>query len=133
MTEQAMREITEEELRERLIQEYWRALADGRYHVHREAFALMAYASEDGREIRIWNSRNGVTPFCSHIEELGEIQHTDFGGDACRPQHIPKVGDWIFVDYEPYDVIRGTKERIDRDWEVDDDGAFGFPARRTAG
>jgi hypothetical protein len=38
-------------------------------HQHREAFMLMTYRTEGGAfEKKIWNSRDGVTPFIVHID-----------------------------------------------------------------
>ncbi|QQO30763.1 hypothetical protein JJC00_18945 [Bradyrhizobium diazoefficiens] len=53
---------------------------------HREAFALMWYACECGHRERIWNSRDGVTPF-------GGIQCTSCGGKGFETRGLTHV-DW---------------------------------------
>lgn len=64
------------------------------------AYELLKYQSEDGEETWFfWNSRDGVTPFscCSPKTGIG-LLHTDWGRDAYRPAHVPRPGDWIWVD-----------------------------------
>lgn len=71
-------------------------------HEHPEAFMLMWYATNDGSEReRLWNSRDGVTPFGINSATTGaEMLHT-FKGDVYAPNHVPRVGDRIFVDLTP--------------------------------
>ncbi len=68
---------------------------------HKEAFCLMKYQSGDSLVVEwIWNSRDGVTPFIvKHGSE--ELEHVDFLSDRCVPDHLPKVGDRIFIDLTP--------------------------------
>lgn len=72
-------------------------------HNHAEAFALMKYASKDGRAAELlWNSRDGVTPFVvSSKDGQVELQHVEWKSDLYapdRPNAGLKVGDRIFVD-----------------------------------
>lgn len=95
---------------------------------HREAFCLMEYQPQDQeieklgpgeipetRSIIIWNSRDGVTPFCCSIEGI-EYQHVNWNRDFCDPYHVPKVGDYIFIDCdrEAWEAIE--KAKIEEWW-----------------
>lgn len=76
---------------------YYEILVKQRGVKHPEAFCLMLYKAKDGRNKLIWNSRDGVTPFI-HIDEFGvEYTHINWQGDIYAPNHIPKVGDEIWV------------------------------------
>lgn len=74
---------------------------------HAEAFMLMKYATRkdgpgpDPIVERIWNSRDGVTPFVVRSTDGREMQHVDWRNDVYAPHHPHtglKVGDRIFVD-----------------------------------
>lgn len=93
-------------------------MPDANGYNHAEAFKLMKYASDgdggtDPLVERIWNSRDGVTPFVvsNHPDTrkrfgLVEMRHVDWGQDRIEPfwPHVGlRVGDRIFVDM--------TKER----------------------
>lgn len=67
---------------------------------HAEAFCLMRYESDDHKTIEyIWNSRDGVTPFCVMAKDNKTMMsHTNWQCDECRPDHQPKTGDRIFID-----------------------------------
>lgn len=72
-------------------------------HRHAEAFMVMRYESETGRHSElIWNSRDGITPFCvmprGSSERAEMMRHVDFRGDRCRPFHVPPIGSRIFVN-----------------------------------
>lgn len=72
---------------------------DGRRHV--EAFRLMLYVSDDGEIVEtVWNSRDGVTPFVIGARGLEGVtmKHDLWSGDPYAPEHVPNVGDRIFVD-----------------------------------
>lgn len=55
---------------------------------HKEAFCIMTYRCKDcGFEERIWNSRDGVTPFglaCPHCKGHNHY-HEDWQNDPCNP------------------------------------------------
>lgn len=67
---------------------------------HAEAFCLMWYGCQCGHRERIWNSRDGVTPFTLRCPSCGELtlSHVDWGLDERRPDHIPAYGQRIFVE-----------------------------------
>jgi len=69
---------------------------------YKEAFMLMTYATDDGAEReRLWNSRDGITPFCIESRNGNEMCHVDYAQDRYAPNHVPEVGDRIFVDLTP--------------------------------
>jgi hypothetical protein len=72
---------------------------NGRAHQHREAFCLMWYACECGHQERIWNSRDGVTPFRTLCPSCGRagMQHERWDEDACEPNHRPRAGQRVWV------------------------------------
>jgi hypothetical protein len=104
-------------------------------YYHREAFCLMWYQDTDGNRERIWNSRDGVTPFSIRSRQGLDATHVDWDRDEWRPFHIPEVGDRIFVDLT---VERATEYRTrwyDRncsDPECKDDFLTLFPDREAA-
>jgi hypothetical protein len=77
----------------------------------------MKYVSEyNGRVEWIWNSRDGVTPFCirdPHAPGDYAMQHDDWGEDAFIPNFIPPVGMRIFISNgdEPYLATCGENTR----------------------
>jgi hypothetical protein len=87
-------------------------------HRHAEAFCHMTYESADPRKyikLRIWNSRDGVTPFCMYSKEFGvQLQHSHWASDVCDPTYKPKKGDLIWKTYtekEAEDSARRTLQR----------------------
>lgn len=61
-----------------------------RSHQHIEAFCLMWYQCKTcGHLERIWNSRDGVTPFGIQCPSCSsqECTHVAFGSDQYEPQH----------------------------------------------
>lgn len=93
-------------------------------HDHLEAFCLMTYASED-RAIteRIWNSRDGVTPFVVHSREepFVELSHVDWHNDKCEPHRVPQPGDRIFADMTKEMMAEDHKRTVEECW---DDGEY---------
>jgi hypothetical protein len=78
---------------------------------HPEAFCLMWYGTGVSR-VRIWNSRDGVTPFYMN----GESKHEDWRLDECVPWHVPKIGDLVFVDLTLERATEGRRRYVDRFW-----------------
>ena len=68
---------------------------------HKEAFCLMTYqCGECGTRERIWNSRDGVTPFmisCSRHDCEGMMEHVEWDKDVCNPDYMPKFGERVFI------------------------------------
>ncbi|MEX2444465.1 MAG: hypothetical protein WD492_12730 [Alkalispirochaeta sp.] len=67
---------------------------------HGEAYCLMWYASNDGKtRERIWNSRDGVTPFTiTAADSQTPLRHVDWNLDECVPDYVPPIGSRVFVD-----------------------------------
>lgn len=77
-----------------------------RGHRHVEAFCLMQYQCKDcGHHEVFWNSRDGVTPFCTACPSCGEpsLYHVNFWSDRYAPDHKPHKGQRIWLSM--------TKER----------------------
>jgi hypothetical protein len=67
-------------------------------HKHVEAFAIMKYRQANPLKfVYVWNSRDGVTPFCIIIDGV-EYNHTEFQNDKYAPHYQPQVGEYIFRD-----------------------------------
>jgi hypothetical protein len=94
---------------------------DARGNYHPEAFCLMQYASKDGSERElIWNSRDGVTPFCILSRSSVEMQHVNWKQDRYVPQHLPRVGDRIFVDLTFERAIETQRQNVERWWDEEE-------------
>ncbi len=85
-------------------------------HRHGEAFKVMKYVASDGSIEWIWNSRDGVTPFFIMSMEGLEARHEDWGGDPLAPDHVPKIGDRVFVDLTPERARENAIEFVDKFW-----------------
>jgi hypothetical protein len=78
--------------------------ATSKKYAHKEAFALMWYACICGHRERIWNSRDGVTPFsglfCPSCGgrglEVGGLSHVDWQLDQFAPNHKLHDGQRFF-------------------------------------
>lgn len=87
---------------------------------HKEAFALMWYACACGHRERVWNSRDGVTPYggglcisCGGkgLDDRG-LRHTDFHLDFPAPDHKLHDGQLYFRDGTPEEAVAIIKRRI---------------------
>lgn len=68
---------------------------------HKEAFCLMWYACKTcGHQERMWNSRDGVTPFGMQCPSCGdsEMFHDRWQEDKFAPDHKPHDGQRVWVD-----------------------------------
>lgn len=67
---------------------------------HAEAFKLMMYQCEECREReRIWNSRDGVTPYIIGCRKCGgEASHVNWERDIYMPGYRPQKGERVFRD-----------------------------------
>lgn len=84
---------------------------------HAEAFALMWYRCEEcGHRERIWNSRDGVTPFCIRCPSCGQLhlQHVDWKQDESAPGHKLEKGQRYFRDGTADEAVAITERRIAR-------------------
>jgi len=82
---------------------------------HNEGFKLMWYACECGHTERIWNSRNGVTPFGLACPSCGKpsLLHVAWGGDNYAPKHKCHKGQRFFRDGTPDEAAEIMARRLD--------------------
>lgn len=104
----------------------------------------MTYASDTGEVLVIWNSRDGVTPFgCAHPETGASLTHVRWNEDRYDPNHVPAVGDWIWVDLHDENAMAKAVAFVERWWDDHDmpmrehghfnpDGADGPEAKMRA-
>ncbi len=79
---------------------------------HAEAFCLMWYACGCGHRERIWNSRDGVTPFGLTCPSCGKIMdHVDWWQDQCEPKHKLVKGQRFWRDGTPEDASKIIQAR----------------------
>lgn len=84
-------------------------------HNHGEAFMLMTYACDHcGHLETIWNSRDGVTPFCIECPSCGQMkcQHVDWQRDTYAPDHKPHRGQRFWRDGTPDEAEAIMRRRI---------------------
>jgi hypothetical protein len=67
---------------------------------HAEAFAVMEYISDDGSEReKVWNSRDGVTPFVITLPSGKPATHHNWAADQRMPEDwVPPPGMRCFTD-----------------------------------
>lgn len=86
-------------------------------YTHAEAFCLMWYECRDtgcGHRERIWNSRDGVTPFGMQCPSCGgtELYHAYFGSDEYAPSHMLHLRQRFWRDGTPYEAAAIMQRRI---------------------
>lgn len=90
---------------------------------HKEAFCLMTYRCKDcGFEERIWNSRDGVTPFglaCPNCKGHNHT-HEDWQNDQCNPLFglFMKSGQRYFVNMTMERAREYAARRVDHYIEI---------------
>jgi len=68
-------------------------------YAHKGAYCTMKYQDSVTGEVEVlWNSRDGVTPFCITSRAGNEALHIRFAEDRCEPMHVPALGDRVFAD-----------------------------------
>jgi hypothetical protein len=85
-------------------------------YAHPEAYMLMQYSSDDGEICeRLWNSRDGVTPFGTRSRDGVELRHVNWQDDQYRPYHAHtglRVGDRVFVDMDSEHAGEIARRRV---------------------
>lgn len=87
-----------------------------RGHVHKEAFCLMWYQCRACKHLeRIWNSRDGVTPFGTDCPSCGEdvLYHVAWGRDEYAPEHKLRWGQKFWRDGMPEEAEAIMRRRIE--------------------
>lgn len=85
-------------------------------HAHGEAFKLMWYACREcPARIRIWNSRDGVTPFgmCCPSCGGGGMLHVDWKLDEYAPLHKLLDYQYFWRDGTPDEAEASMRARIE--------------------
>lgn len=89
-------------------------------HTHGEAFCAMKYRCEHcGREEWLWNSRDGVTPFCISCPECARVtrdvvmRHIDWHLDRYQPNRLIARGERFFRDGTIDEAREIARARID--------------------
>jgi hypothetical protein len=81
---------------------------------HAEAFCHMQYAYVGPKKtiyLTIFNSRDGVTPFCFHSKEFGvTLQHVKWQEDKYDPDYVPVSGDLIWRDVKPEEKLQWLQD-----------------------
>lgn len=86
-------------------------------HAHAEAYALMRYDAMDAEPLIAWNSRDGVTPFVIRHNGIERV-HRLFDHDVFAPEHIPDIGQLVFVDLT-YQIAQAlADEYMKGNWEA---------------
>jgi hypothetical protein len=91
---------------------------------HKEAFCLMWYACKAcGHRERIWNSRDGVTPFgCNCPSCNGTLNHVEWHNDTPAPDHKLIPGQRFWRDGTPDEAEAIMRRRIEKakgtQWEA---------------
>lgn len=106
---------------------------------HPEAFCQMQYACKAcGFQEVIWNSRDGVTPFCLQCPQCHGLDetHVNWQQDRCVPDYIPTPGQRIFVDL-PRElaremVIEYMKRNRSRGWDLPPEGTAEWESKVEA-
>jgi hypothetical protein len=102
---------------------------------HGEAYCLMTYVCKDcARKERLWNSRDGVTPFGISCLACGghEMFHENWGDDQYAPEFVMVLGHYpnmrVFVDAKPHHahIIKSAREYVDKYWNHKQ-----YPMRKT--
>lgn len=84
-----------------------------------EAFALMRYRDKVTGAIEvIWNSRDGITPMFVSSRAGNESSHVEWDRDVCAPDHVPSVGDRIFVTMTEARARELATETVEKRWDV---------------
>lgn len=90
-------------------------------HMNGDAFMLFRYEGPGGRREWVWNSRDGVTPFCiPSADGQAELQHANWHLDRYAPYYVPPVGSRIFVDLTE-DLARPLAVKyVEKNWDRED-------------
>lgn len=84
-------------------------------YIFNEAFCLMWYTCKCGHRERIWNSRDGITPFAMSCPSCGNatLQHTHWNSDEPAPNHKLHEGQRFWRDGTPDDAEAIMTRRLD--------------------
>lgn len=99
-----------------------------------EAFMLMRYEGAGGRREWLWNSRDGITPFCIASADRGaELHHGNWHLDRYEPFYVPAVGSRVFVDLTEDTARPLAQDYVERHWDRGQCQMQGHPDFAAAG
>lgn len=85
--------------------------------MHPDGFNLMKYRSDDGVDDEwIWNSRAGITPFIATLSNGKTATHVDWSQDRHLPNHVPAIGNLVFVDATEDRLRARAVSFVERHW-----------------
>lgn len=89
--------------------------ADAKGPVHKEAYCLMWYGCRCGHCERIWNSRDGVTPFAMVCPSCGKdtLSHVVWSSDTPAPDHKLHPRQRFWRDGTKEEAVAIMRARID--------------------
>lgn len=84
-------------------------------HIYNDAYMLMWYVCGlCGHKERIWNSRDGITPFATTCPSCGKLmQHARWDLDTYAPDHQPLIGQRYWRDGTPDEAAEIMRRRIE--------------------
>ena len=84
-----------------------------------DALMLMWYQCKKCKtREQIWNSRPRVTPFGTDCQKCdGGMNHVDWHLDVFAPNHVPKTGDLIFIDWSREAAEKHESKKIEKYWD----------------
>jgi hypothetical protein len=87
-------------------------------HESHDAFLLMRYEGAAGRREWVWNSRDGVTPFCiPSADGKADLHHGNWHLDRYEPFYVPPIGSRVFVDLTEEAARPRAIEYVERHWD----------------
>jgi hypothetical protein len=83
-----------------------------------EAYMIMTYECKECKiKERIWNSRDGVTPFLVGCKVCdGIMKHIDWDKDGFDPDYQPKDDDRVFVDLTMQRALEKASRQVEKMW-----------------
>lgn len=101
---------------------------------HKEAFCLMKYVAEDNSEVEwIWNSRDGVTPFCVHNRAGDKIlRHSDWHLDRRILDYQPVPCERVFVSLSLERATQRAWRMVEQCWDRDTQMSQRFTTKENA-
>lgn len=81
----------------------------------RDSYQLMEYTCDKcGTVERIWNGRDGVSPFMIKCARCGgTMQHTNWNKDRCVPDYKPPKDSRYFSDFTRERAAEAAKKRVE--------------------
>lgn len=100
------------------------------------AFCLVRYITQDEKRIEtFWNSRDGLTPHHVTLELLGRSGVVAFRDDSqgvvYAPDHVPNIGDGMFVDFTKRSARAAAAAHVRTSWDHIMSDLYGASRRKA--